>query len=135
MLCEHIRPGDTPFETLFVLEEHLGLASGLVECRTCGTTYLLELIDLAGSDRAYRVMDVEPGHAQAMVRTLSRGSCDIQRAQSEVHNLESQSTLLDVTISMNGSDVTEVRQAASNGEIPKDHWRMLPCDGTWLSGG
>ena len=134
MLCKHIRPGDAPFETLFVLEEHLGLASGLVECRTCGTTYLLELIDLAGSDRAYRVMDVEPGHAQAMVRTLSRGSCDLQRAQSEVHNLESQSTLLDVTISMNGSDVTEVRQA-SNGEIPKDHWRMLPCDGTWLSGG
>lgn len=37
MLCAHIQIGTTPFETLFVLEEHLGLASGLVR-RIIGET-------------------------------------------------------------------------------------------------
>ncbi len=133
MLCSHIKPGATPFETLFVLEEHLGLASGLVECTSCEATYLLELIDLAGNDRAYRVTTVEPAHAHAMVRTLSRGTCDIQRAASEVQNLESRSTLLNVTISMNGSIIIGLGWVADTVEIPKDHWRTLPCDGRWVS--
>jgi hypothetical protein len=133
LLCSHIKPGTTPFETLFVLEEHLGLASGLVECRSCGATYLLELIDLVDHDRAYRVTNVDPAHAGAMIRTLSRGTCDIHRAQAEVQNLEGQSALLDVTLSMLGNQVTGVVQAASTREIPKDHWRNLPCDGRWIA--
>ena len=133
MLCSHIKLGTTPFETLFVLEEHLGLASGLVECTSCEATYLLVLIDLAGNDRAYRVAAVEPAHAHAMVHTLSRGTCDIQRAVSEVQNLESQSTLLNVTISMNGSTVIGLGRVTDTRDIPRDHWRTLPCDGRWVS--
>ncbi|MCZ6657060.1 MAG: hypothetical protein O7C67_07155 [Gammaproteobacteria bacterium] len=116
-----------------MLEEHLGLASGLVECKSCEATYLLELIDLAGNDRAYRVTAVEPVHAHAMVHTLSRGTCDIQRAASEVQNLESRSTLLNVTISMHGSIIIGLDRVADTVEIPRDHWRTLPCDGRWLS--
>ena len=93
---------------------------------------MLELIDLAGTARAYRVAEVEPDYARAMVRTLTRGTCDINRAQAEVQNLESQSTLLGVTISMNGDEVTGSRRLGT-GEIPREHWRSLPCDGTWVT--
>ena len=57
----------------------------------------------------------------------------LQRAASEVQNLESQSTLLNITISMNGSIIIGLGWVADTVEIPKDHWRTLPCDGRWVS--
>ena len=132
MLCSHVTPQAQPFETLFVIEEHLGMASGLVECRACHASYLLEMIDLAGNQRAYRVTEVDSAHAIAMVRTLSRGTCDTERARGEVQNLESRSQLLNVTLNMQGGTVINVVPASATAEIPKQHWRALPCDGRWL---
>jgi len=133
MLCPHIRIGVAPFKTLYVLEEHLGLARGLVQCHACAATYLLELIDLVGNTRAYRVAEVDSAHAQATVRTLSRGSCDINRAEGEVQHLESRSSLLPVVVAMEGGLVTGLRQLNDLGELPLSQWRDLPCDGQWLA--
>ena len=130
MLCEHAQPGTEPFETLFVIEDYLGLASGIVACRTCDTRYLLELIDLAGPRRAYRLAEVEGAHADAMIRTLTRGTCDINRARSEVQNLESRSRLEPEVLAMEGQRVV---QRVSGAVIPTEHWRELPCDGRFLA--
>jgi hypothetical protein len=132
MLCSHVRYGTTPFETLFVVEEHLGLARGLLECRTCGTTYLLEMIDLRGNDRAYRIAEVASSHARAFARTLTRGTCDINRADGELQHLEMRSRLLPAVVTMTGGTVTGVRVLPDTTKVPKLHWRALPCDGKWL---
>ena len=132
MLCAHVEPGARPFATLFVIEDYLGLASGLVACRTCGTTWLLELIDLSGGSRAFRVASVEPGHAAAMIRTLTRGTCDINRARGEIENLETRSPLQPVVLTM-AADVVLGVQAVPLAEVPRAHWLALPCDGQWLA--
>ena len=132
MLCAHVRLGVAPFERLFVIEEHLGLARGLVECKSCRSTYLLELIDLRGNDRAYRVAELDSSHAHALVRTLTRGTCDINRAEGELHHLENRSALLPAVVTMRGGLVIGVRSLPDTRNVPKEHWRALPCDGQWL---
>jgi hypothetical protein len=131
MTCEHVAPGASPFVTLFVIEDHLGLASGIVECRECSATCLLELIDIAGERRAYRVATVAPAHAAAMIRTFTRGTCDINRARGELQNLESASPLRPVVLVMAGAEIVAVRPVAL-ADLPRAHWRELPCDGRWL---
>lgn len=135
MLCEHTQPGTSPFETLLVIEDHLGLASGIVACRRCGATYQLELIDLDSRQRAYRVSEVDRAHADAVTRTLTRGSCDINRAESEVQHLDNRSKLLPVVLVLEGGEVVRLHQLPGLAEVPRSHWRALPCDGRWLGSG
>lgn len=123
----------TGFDTLLVLDEHMGPADVLLRCRRCARHFLFEMIDLHKTARVYRVAAVDGEHATKMVRTLTRGSCDIRRAGAEVHNLQTNSTLLPMVVTMHNNRITHVNTLPDTRDIPKQSWRQLPCDGSWVA--
>jgi hypothetical protein len=134
-LCKHIRPGSYPFQTELVIDEHLGLAEAVVRCRECRLAYLLEMVDWSGHSRAYRVSCLAPEHAEHLVRTLTRGSCDIRRAGAEIQHLQTSSRLARqlLVVDMRGPVIEALVPLSDAVSIPTQGWRQLPCDGSWIA--
>ena len=70
-----------------VLDEHLGITDALMRCRDCGRFYLLEMLDWRERRRVMRVAPLETPAAERLIRDLTRGSCDVNRAGAEVQHV------------------------------------------------
>ena len=133
-LCEHVRPGQWPFQVELVLDEHLGPTDALMHCRHCGRAYLLEMLDWRASWRVMRIAAVDAAQAGRLVRDLTRGSCDIHRAGAEVQHLRtlapfSRRLLL---LDTGGPVIEALATLPADVRIPGASWRELPCDGRWV---
>ncbi len=134
ILCTHIAAGPYPFETLLVLDDHLGPTESLIRCTTCGTVYLLEMLDWLADLRLFRVRLPEPEAAAGLLRDLQRGSCDLKRAGEEARHFSLTSERLAVLMLLNTGQAELVRLigGAAAMSAPGGSWRELPCDGTWI---
>ncbi len=133
-LCSHMVPGPYPFESVLVLDDHLGPTDWLVRCSRCGAPCLLEMLDMAGSLRLYRTRLPEAGAVQGLIRDLERGSCDIRRAGEQARHFSLSSRALDRLILLDPGKQTLVRLLSMDPElrIPGASWRELDCDGQWI---
>jgi hypothetical protein len=115
---------------VLIIDEHLGPADYVARCRHCDQAYLLELVDLKHSVRAYRYAVLGADHADRFIHNMTRGTCDLSRASAEVHNLATLHSFAD------GLVIADVRSnqildcPAAKG-VPTTSWRNLPCDGSW----
>lgn len=133
-LCEHVRPREWPFLAELVLDEHLGPTDALMRCRHCGRSYLLELLDWRGNLRAMRVAVLESLHADRLVRDLTRGSCDVNRAGAEVQHMRQLAPLSRVLLLVDtgGPVIDAVAEVPAGVTIPGASWRALPMNGHWI---
>jgi len=132
--CTHLTPGPGRFESLLVLDDHLGPTDWLVQCRHCTATYLLEMLDVSGALRLYRIRLVDPDAARGLMRDLERGSCDINRAGEQARHLTLTSRRLPSLVLLDLQSDTLVRIVDTDAEqvIPSAGWRELACDGRWI---
>jgi hypothetical protein len=134
--CSHLaRKPD--LEVLFVVDAHLTLADAFMECRVCGAHYLIELIDIAQGINAYRVAWLPAAAVAATLRSLSKGSCDVNRASAELAHAGNTAQPLGGVLLRDetpGADTlwSYIRQVG-NLPIPTASWRHLPCDGKTIA--
>lgn len=133
-LCEHVRPGEWPFSTELVIDDHLGPTDALMRCRRCGRNYLLEMLDWQAEWRVMRVAALDGAQAERVVRDLTRGSCDIARAGAEVHHLRTQAppSRRLVLMDTRGPAIAALADVPPDVALPGRSWRELPCDGSWV---
>lgn len=132
-LCAHTVAGPLPFESVLVLDDHLGPTDWLVRCRTCAAHYLLEMLDWDGPSRLYRVRAPAHDAVAGLLRDLERGSCDLDRAGAEANHFSLSSTRLPTLMRLNlSSSELSALIEASGVRLPGASWRELPCDGSWL---
>lgn len=134
VLCDHARPGQWPFRTELVLDEHPGITDVLARCRECGRAYLLELLDWRADLRALRVSTLEREHAERLIRDLTRGSCDVQRADAEVAHARSLAPFSRQLLLIDSAApaIVAVITVPADVKIPGGSWREMPCDGQWI---
>lgn len=133
-LCRHVTPGGWPFQAELVLDEHLGITDALMRCRDCGRFYLLEMLDWRDQHRVMRTAAMDAAHAERLIRDLTRGSCDVNRAGAELQHARSVTpigrTLL--LVNLGGPVIDAVAVVPEERPIPGASWRELPCDGAWI---
>jgi hypothetical protein len=133
-LCRHVTPGAWPFQAELVLDEHLGITDALMSCRDCGRFYLLEMLDWRDPVRVLRAAPMDAARAERLIRDLTRGSCDVNRAGAEVQHARSVTpfsrTLL--LVDVRGPLIAAVADVPEDRPVPGASWRELPCDGTWV---
>jgi len=137
--CAHLIPGAYPFETVLVLDDHMGPTDWLIRCHGCGAAYLLEMLDWEGARRLYRLRAPEPVAVAGLIRDLERGSCDLNRARAQAQHftLTSQALPALVLLDLSATRIVSVidlagNDMADNAAIPTTGWRELPCDGEWI---
>lgn len=134
--CSHLKSAHLAggqLEVVLSLDDYLGIAEALVRCPACHQHYLIELLDIKETRRAFRLTAIDPAIADQLVRDLTRGSCDAQRAATEVQTvktLHAQSTFW--LVAGNGS-FTDLELNNANAPLPTCTWRELPLDGRWLA--
>ncbi len=126
--CAHITLPNPELETVFVIDAHLQMADGFVRCCHCNAHYLVEMMDLQSATVLYRVARVEPDAVAKTVRSLTRGSCDINRARSEVFSVSNAAVTLDGFLILEQGQFSRWYDASSK-DIPTGNWRDLPCNG------
>jgi len=133
-LCDHVQPGGWPFEIELVIDEQIGFTDALVSCRTCGSAYLLEMLDWKAHERLMRVSTVDSGRVRRLLHDIGRGSCDPKRARAEVQHLQTSSTYSPWLLLIDSRDVriTGLVPVPPDTPLPTPSWRQLPCDGSWL---
>ncbi|HEX7037378.1 MAG TPA: hypothetical protein VF210_16525 [Pseudomonadales bacterium] len=133
-LCEHVRVGRWPFQAELVLDEHLGITDALMRCRDCGRFYLLEMLDWRDRHRVMRVAPMDDAAAERLIRDLTRGSCDVNRAGAEVQYVRTATpfTRVLLLIDTTGPRIEAVGEPPGDRRIPGASWRELPCDGSWV---
>ena len=128
--CSHLEGGQ--LEVLLSFDDFLGIAEAVARCPACHQRYLIELLDIKGTQRAFRLTTIEQTIADQLVRDLTRGSCDAQRAAIEVQavkTLHAQPTFW--LVSSNGS-LADLQLNRADMPLPTCNWRELPLDGWWL---
>ncbi len=104
-----------------------------MKCRACNAHYLIELIDISQGINAYRVAWLPAAAVEATLRSLSKGSCDVNRASAELAHAANTAALLDGVLLRNenaGADTLwSYMSEVGNLQIPTASWRELPCDG------
>jgi hypothetical protein len=129
-LCEHFTSGSYPFDVVLVLDDHLGPAEMLVQCRTCRAAYLMEMLDWLEPERLFRISAAEPHAVATLLKDLDRGSCDLNRAAAEARQFSLSSVRLPNLVLLDTQARTLLQCVdRSVGEIPGTAWRELPCDG------
>ncbi len=159
-VCTHLVPGPYPFESVLVLDDYLGPTDWLVRCRDCAAAYLLEMLDLDGPRRLYRVRAPQAEAIAGLVRDLERGSCDLNRANAQAQHFTLASETLPLLMLLDLSAGTlnallerktqvevdpqvdavdreidgtaEEKSEKAEEAIPSAGWRELPCDGSWI---
>ncbi|MDG2276386.1 MAG: hypothetical protein P8L31_00380 [Pseudomonadales bacterium] len=129
--CTHITRANPELETVFVIDAHLQMADGFVRCRHCDAHYLLEMVDLTPTTVLYRAARIEPAAVAKTVRSLTQGSCDINRARSEVFSVLNSATALDGLLTLEQGQFSQWYKT-SRQTIPTGNWRDLPCDGSLI---
>lgn len=129
--CEHIHDGSA-FGVDFVFDAHLHPTDGLARCTQCDTRYLFEMIDIAGRRSLFRLSTLSAEAADKTIRSLSKGSCDIERGRNEVFNLSAGSRETEQLYLMEDGQFTGFTDRPSDHDIPRGSWRELPCDGRLL---
>ncbi len=130
--CPHL-PLHPDLEVLLVTDATVTLADAFVQCHTCGQHYLIELIDIKGPANAYRIFALPEDAVAPTLRSLNRGSCDINRANAELAHISQVAEVLPGVLIRDESDSAQGlwRYVADtkNVHVPTAHWRNLPCDG------
>lgn len=134
-LCDHVQPGGWPFVVELVIDEQMGFTDALVACRTCGTSYLLEMLDWRDRERLMRVSTVDSRRAAGLLRNLDRGSCDLRRAGEEIQQFQSSSTFAPwlLRIDATAMRIESIQAVPPGTRLPTATWRELRCDGGWLA--
>ena len=136
MPCTHLKAGSYPFESVLVLDDHLGPTDWLVRCSSCAAAYLLEMFDWDGSRRLYRLRAADAAAVDALIRDLERGSCDLNRASAQAQHftLTSQALPIAVLLDLRAGALRSVVELPEDirAEVPVASWRELPCDGSWI---
>ena len=107
-------------------------ADAVASCRTCGQTYLLELLDVRGSERLYRLSISSPELTAQLMTDLNRGSCDLQRAQAQFEEFSRQSEPTGKLLWIDSQSSTIREVIATAQDLPAQGWQSLPCDGGWF---
>lgn len=133
-VCGHVRPGQWPFRVELVLDDQLGFTEALVRCRHCGATYLLNMMDWRGPVRVMRMAPLARVHADALIRDLTRGSCDVHRAGAEVQHVRRLAPFSRTLLLMDtgGPLIEALVEVPADVRVPAASWRELPCDGEWV---
>jgi hypothetical protein len=133
--CAHLQPGTWPFRIVLTLDEQLGFTDALVRCRTCERPYLLEMLDWDASTRLMRLAPVDPDVAAGTLHDLGRGSCDLQRAGAQVHQLRSASVFSRwlLWVDLHQPTILARVPVPPDRPLPAAGWRSLPCDGSWVA--
>ncbi|MFP6815998.1 MAG: hypothetical protein VB949_10080 [Pseudomonadales bacterium] len=134
-ICAHLTTGTYPFQVDLVLDDHLGFTDAVVSCRHCRQAYLLEMLDWANHDRLFRICVLNGDHAQRLIRDLTRGSCDLQRAGAEVQQMKTANSFSAwlVLVDTVGPRISAVARLPAERDLPGTSWRELPCDGSWVN--
>jgi hypothetical protein len=129
-----VQPDSWPFDIELVIDEQVGFTDALVSCRTCGSAYLLEMLDWRGHQRLMRVSTVDSRRVQRLLHDIGRGSCDPKRAGAEVQHLQTSSTYSRWLLLIDARKVriTALVPVPPDRALPTASWRQLPCDGSWL---
>ena len=126
--CPHLT-GQIDLEVVHVLDSHLHPTDGFARCRHCGAAYLFEMADTSGDVSVFRLSAVEPEAMAATVASLSKGSCDINRATSEVFSLANDSVELDQLLVMRAGEFCGVVPRPRGRALPRCSWRELDMNG------
>lgn len=129
--CTHLTTVAPDLETIFVLDSHLQMADGFVRCTECETHYLLEMVDLTTEAVLYRVSRVNAEAVAKTVRSLSKGSCDLDRARNEVFTVANGACPLDALLLYANGRYTGL-VPNPKPDLPAISWRQLPCDGALI---
>jgi hypothetical protein len=128
--CPHLERGK--LDTAFVLDDYLGIAEAVTRCAHCDQYYVLELLDISGSARAWRLAPLDAASASALIHDLTRGSCDVNRAATQIHAIKSQCPLCDCYISSATGSLSDLHVHKVVNPLPVCAWRELPLDGAWI---
>ena len=133
-LCEHIAAGDYPFRVELVMDDHLGLTDGVVSCRHCQRAYLLEMLDWADAHRVFRISALGDDQSRRLIRDLTRGSCDVQRAGAEVQHMKTATSFAPwlLLVDTGVAQIRRVVPLTPGARLPGQSWRELACDGSWV---
>jgi len=127
--CPHLA-SQPALDILYVLDSHLHMTDGFVQCADCGATFLVEMADTDNGTSLFRVSALSPSAVKDTIRSLQRGSCDINRARHEVFSVAGHAQELDALLIMQGGSFTHTVVRPAQLVLPKRSWRELPCDGT-----
>lgn len=115
-----------------MLDEWLGIAEAIARCPDCGQNYLLELLDIHGGRRAWRLAPLDADASRRLIHDLTRGSCDVNRAAAEVHVIKAAHPVTRwVLVSEDGS-LTGLHLMETDSRQTTRAWRDLPLDGSWF---
>ncbi|XOV83702.1 MAG: hypothetical protein ACFHXK_01015 [bacterium] len=132
-ICPHTNPHPDLDVMLVTDTGAVSLADAFVQCRICRQDYFIELIDIKGAASAYRIAALAPDAAASTLKSLTRGSCDINRANAELVHVHQVARPLPGILIRDESDSAQTlwRYVADTKQVklPTDHWRNLPCDG------
>lgn len=129
--CIHLKAPEPELSPVFVLDTHLHMTDGFVRCPHCDAHYLLEMLDLTADTALYRISRLAAEDVARTVRSLTKGSCDINRARDEVFSIANGASKLDVLLVAENGHFTELVPAPDE-PLPAGSWRDLPCDGRWI---
>jgi hypothetical protein len=130
--CDHLKAGSWPLQIEHTFTSLITFADALVSCRHCARQYLLELFDVRGSDRLYRISEADPALATGLLHNLNRGSCDLSRADAEFAHFANQCDPLETILWVDSKGPTVTGQIAIRSPLPPASWQALPCDGAWF---
>lgn len=120
-------------EVLYVLDSHLHMTDAFARCARCDAHYLLEMVDISGTTAVFRISAVGADAVAKTIRSLTRGSCDINRARNEVFSLSASTQALDTLLVMRAGVFTEAVTKPETMTLPTRSWRELPCDGSLIA--
>ena len=130
MTCTHLNSLDLSISR--ILEADFVMARCFAHCNLCHQHYLLELLDIVEKKRMYRVASVAKDAAEATLRSLGQGSCDITRANNEVAAVASLAQREQQLLVMEDGAFVQCRTSAES--IPGTPLRQLPLNGSWFKG-
>lgn len=131
--CGHLKPGSYPLQLELLIDAELTFTDALMSCRLCHQPYLLELLDRRGSEALFRFSMPDAAQCRALIHNLNRGSCDLQRSQAELNNLQNLSPYLPYLLLLETTE-PKILQLLDLHDTrpPSGSWRQLPCDGHWF---
>lgn len=128
--CEHLAAGQLTTE--LPLEDWFGTAEAITSCPICPAHYLIELLDIDGPRRAFRLTMLDKAAAALLIRDFTRGSCDPGRAAAEVNALKAQYPRTNFVIVSHDGSLRDLQLIHASQPLPSTHWRELPMRGEWL---
>lgn len=133
-VCQHLQPGTYPLVIDRVIDDHLGFTDAIAHCRECGSALMLEMLDWRGRLRLFRVSVLDEELVARLLRDLDRGSCDLDRAGSQIAQFQQMHADIDALLLLD-TGVPEILALTAAGaeRLPRSGWRELPCDGSRIT--